>query len=105
MMKIFLLTALLLSAPIDADAQQIMDGSDKALPADVAKKATAAVMRLLVDPYSAQFEALRPWETDSGSICGRVNAKNKLGGYGGFQNFRYIIDQDEAFIHANTGCK
>ncbi|MGQ4813071.1 hypothetical protein ACCZ74_12325 [Agrobacterium vitis] len=88
-----------------ANAQQIMDGSDKSLAPEIAANAMKAVMRLLVDPYSAQFEALRPWETDPGSICGRVNAKNSFGGYQGFQNFRYIINKDEAFIHANTGCK
>jgi hypothetical protein len=88
-----------------ASAQQVMDGSDKALKPEVAAAAMKAVMAKLVDPYSAQFEALRPWETDAGSICGRVNAKNRLGGYDGFRPFRYIINQDEAFIHANTGCK
>lgn len=87
------------------EAQTVMDGSDAALDPKVAKAMIAAVSSQLVDPYSAQFDKLRPWETDAGSICGRVNAKNGMGGYVGFQPFRYIIDQDTAYVHANTGCK
>lgn len=88
---------------ISSRAQQVMDGSDAGVPG--AKAAIAAVMRMLSDPYSSQFTNLKVWEGDPGSICGLVNAKNGMGGYVGFQPFRYIIAKDEAFIHANTGCK
>lgn len=88
-----------------ASAQTVMDGSDADLPDGVAKAAMKAVMDQLVDPYSAQFDRFSIWSGDPGSACGRVNAKNKMGGYGGFQPFRYIVKSDTAFIHANTGCK
>ncbi|OWZ92373.1 hypothetical protein B9J07_18065 [Sinorhizobium sp. LM21] len=103
--KVGLIAAIFASSFSGAAAQTVMDGSDAALVPKVAKAMLAAVTSQLVDPYSAQFDKLRPWETDAGSICGRVNAKNGMGGYAGFQPFRYIIAQDTAYIHANTGCK
>ena len=41
----------------------------------------------LSDPQSAQYKDVK--EFPEGVVCGQVNAKNKLGGYAGFQAFVY----------------
>ena len=49
-------------------------------------EAKAAVQRELIDPSSAEFRNVR---IDSlRDICGEVNAKNRMGGYGGFTHFQ-----------------
>ncbi len=48
------------------------------------------VLIQLSDPDSAQFQDLTyvgNWTVEGGSLCGRVNAKNKMGGYVGYQWF------------------
>jgi hypothetical protein len=51
------------------------------------EKAKRAVREQLLDPTTAQF---RNVEERDGSICGEVNAKNKLGAYTGFT--RFVVD-------------
>lgn len=44
----------------------------------------------LNDPDSAQFKNERysgPWTTHGGTLCGELNAKNKMGGYVGYKRF------------------
>jgi hypothetical protein len=54
-------------------------------------KAKSLVRSALSDPDSAQFRDLGV-DTETGSICGRVNAKNKFGGYVGFKPFALLKD-------------
>ena len=49
-------------------------------------KLQSNVRRALTDPESARFEGVHI-NRQSGISCGRVNAKNKLGGYSGFVRF------------------
>ncbi|MFS2047517.1 hypothetical protein ACEN9J_02910 [Variovorax sp. Varisp41] len=51
-------------------------------------EAETAVRGLLNDPDSAKFTGVKPG-TDKGSYCGFVNAKNRMGGYGGPTPFFY----------------
>jgi hypothetical protein len=39
----------------------------------------------LIDPFSAQYRALRSGR--AGSVCGQVNGKNRFGAYVGFRDF------------------
>lgn len=51
-------------------------------------KARDAVRRNLNDADSAQFRNERVFHVDGSTIvCGEVNAKNRMGGYVGFQAF------------------
>ena len=54
-------------------------------------KAKNLVRSALSDPDSAQFRDLGV-DAETGSICGRVNAKNKFGGYVGFKPFALLKD-------------
>jgi hypothetical protein len=48
------------------------------------------VLKKLNDPDSARFSDLSAKEKDGrGIVCGRVNAKNRYGGYEGFRPFLY----------------
>ena len=60
--------------------------------------AKEAVQALLTDPSSAQFRSLKVNSTKAGeaSVCGEVNAKNRMGGYGGFQRFYFVVSTNEA---------
>ena len=43
----------------------------------------------LKDPESAQYSDIRYSKSEFGAVCGRVNAKNSFGAYGGFQAFLF----------------
>jgi hypothetical protein len=50
----------------------------------------APVLAQLSDPASAQFRNERlfsDWRLANSGLCGEVNARNKMGGYTGFQQF------------------
>ena len=49
-------------------------------------EAKRAIERNLSDPSSAQYRNVKNYIS---SVCGEVNAKNKFGGYVGFQQFTY----------------
>ena len=73
-------------------------GSDSRL-IDDAKDAMRAG---LIDPASATFEGLRVVKHEQGRIvCGLVNAKNRLGGYGGRREFLY--NGHSAVIYGKDG--
>ena len=67
-----------------AAAQTVMDGSDKAIPEAEMTTLTKALRSALVDPFSAQLIELR---RASAGICGKINSKNRVGGYDGFRPF------------------
>lgn len=48
-------------------------------------RAQQLVQERLTDPASAQFKSLQ--QAKSGAVCGRVNSKNRMGGYNGFLGF------------------
>lgn len=52
------------------------------------EKAKNAILAVLKDPGSAQFQDLRGADMGGNySLCGKVNAKNAMGGYTGFKDF------------------
>lgn len=51
----------------------------------------AAIRREMIDPNSAQFDNVKVIENELGRmVCGRVNARNRMGGYAGAVPFAYI---------------
>ncbi|MDQ2083671.1 hypothetical protein RA307_26090 [Xanthobacteraceae bacterium Astr-EGSB] len=57
----------------------------------VVARAQSAVAIHLIDPSSASFDFMRVVDTDMGAtVCGRVNAKNRLGAYAGANGFVYL---------------
>jgi hypothetical protein len=62
-------------------------------------KARTAVTRLLIDPASADFSALRSVEADAAEyVCGTVRAKDKSGHYAEYRAFVYTVATDLARI-------
>ncbi|MDE5452329.1 hypothetical protein GWE18_05475 [Bradyrhizobium sp. CSA112] len=62
-------------------------------------KARSAVTRLLIDPASADFSALRSVEEDAAEyVCGTVRAKDKSGHYVEYRAFVYTVATDFARI-------
>lgn len=55
----------------------------------VTAAAMQAVKANLTDPGSAKFRAVRVYRKASGTkaVCGEVNAKNRAGGYNGYERF------------------
>lgn len=52
------------------------------------EKAKNALLRVLKDPGSAQFQDVIGSDVQGDfSVCGQVNAKNSMGGYNGFKRF------------------
>lgn len=80
--------------------------SDRANAFDVAK-VKAMVTDELSDPDSAKFRRVFISEFEEGkgtatavlSLCGEVNAKNRMGGYVGYR--RFVADERVAFIDEN----
>jgi hypothetical protein len=61
--------------------------------------ARAAVLRLLFNPASAQFDLLRTVDVDAAKyVCGNVNAKDESGSYAGYHAFVYTVAVDFARI-------
>lgn len=83
-------------------AMEVLSGCGVA-GTQVAAEETAAknaIQALLIDPASAQFRGVNIHSSKAGpvSVCGEVNAKNRMGGYNGFQKFYYVIATQEAAI-------
>lgn len=53
----------------------------------------------LFDPMSAVYTDIRPGR--QGAVCGKVNAKNKLGAYIGFKDF-VVEKSGKAYFSANN---
>lgn len=95
---------LLLALTTSADAQQVMDGSEKNIPAAIWMDAKQAVTENLSDPYSTQFDRLRPTSSDATTICGRFNAKNQAGGYVGFRPFSFSGTSRDLSVNETNEC-
>jgi len=57
----------------------------------IVSDAKAAVTEMLIDDESARFKI--DYE-DRSIVCGRVNSKNKMGGYGGYDRFMFTRNKD-----------
>lgn len=83
---------------------------EKWFGADAIVAAERAVRRELKDPDSAQFKDVRANYTEDFGVvaCGRVNAKNELGGHTGFRRFvfgdgRVILERRDNVSDAWSG--
>jgi hypothetical protein len=57
------------------------------------REALQALEEYLHDPESARLKDVRR-VASSGAICGRLNAKNRMGGYSGYRDFIVFPDGD-----------
>lgn len=80
----------------------VSDGSDGNLQSADFEALSKAVLTGFFDPDSAQFASLhylhKATGDDRSRICGWVNAKNRLGGYVGYQPFFYDVAEKKAFF-------
>ena len=65
---------------------------------EMKKAADAILADYLYDPSSAQFRSLQRGK--GGAICGKVNAKNRMGAYVGFKDF--VVSADQKTVHVST---
>lgn len=77
--------------PVPAPPQQPARSASKGGPSAtvVVAGAMSSIKRKLVDPDTARFRNVRAYPQASGAtaVCGEVNAKNRAGGYNGYQRF------------------
>jgi hypothetical protein len=64
------------------------------------KRVKNAMEIVLIDPFSAQFRALRSGR--NGAVCGQVNGKNRMGAYVGFKDFVVGRDGTTVWISRNA---
>jgi hypothetical protein len=73
---------------------------ERVAEADKAKRmlttVTKAMETYLFDPGSAQYRQVRAGR--AGAICGKYNAKNRLGAYVGFKDFVVSKDRENVFF-------
>jgi hypothetical protein len=76
---------------VPAPPQQPARSASKGGPSDtvVIAGAMSSIKRKLVDPDSARFRNVSAYPQASGTtaVCGEVNAKNRAGGFNGYQRF------------------
>ncbi len=82
-----------------AAAQQVMDGSEQKLDPEDRKLVLKMVTRGFFDPASSQFYSLgyqiAQGKIEKKTVCGYVNAKNRMGGYVGIEPFFYNTETSE----------
>lgn len=64
-------------------------------------RAEALLAGYLIDPGSVQLRKVRTSTVSSDSICGEVNAKNRMGGYVGFR--RFIASRSAVEVESEDG--
>ena len=77
------------------ELSSINDVSPKGPDEGLVVEAKSAVNRQLSDPDSAQYQNM---SNNGDCLIGEVNAKNKMGGYVGFQEFIYNAKTKEALL-------
>lgn len=60
------------------------------------KNFTSQIAERFVEPESSKFQNVVLLDDEFGiiKVCGRVNTRNRLGGYSGFENFRAHFDHN-----------
>lgn len=66
---------------------EYVPGTEANKSATAVAAAERTVAGMLVDPGSAQFRNVTYHGAGGVSVCGEVNAKNRMGGYNGFMRF------------------
>ena len=83
---------------IENEARRLLvkEHDERQAVADMEQKASVVMADYLFDPSSAQFRSLERGR--DGAICGKVNAKNRLGAYVGFKDFVVPKDGKSVFV-------
>lgn len=87
------LSLVLVLAWTPVSAQEVIDGSDASVPAEIMAGIKDAFAEDVVDPLSTQLRNLQLYHdpaTREDNVCGLFNTKNRLGGYVGFSVFHYF---------------
>lgn len=58
----------------------------------------ASMQKWTPDPDSLQLSGLRYSEVDRGMVCGKMNAKNRMGAYVGYKSFAYSSERAFTFL-------
>lgn len=87
MRNIFTLPALAFTVVAACAPTTQVSANRIALSPDLEGQARALASRDLIDPESTRFRGLRAWRLSNGdvAVCGEQNARNRFGGYVGFQ--------------------
>lgn len=100
-MRTILLLALLPALATPAAAQQVMDESDKSVPAGIIKIIKDGLIPTTPDPFASQIIKLHESVRKPGDFCGLINLKNRNGGYEGFEPF--MISSGRVFLAKQGG--
>lgn len=95
-----MLAALLIASAIPhAEAQTVIDGSEKNVDNKIFAEMKKVALLQFVDPVSVQFAGLNNIQkTKKPGACGYVNARNRAGGYNGFRPFFFMSGSDKLVI-------
>lgn len=96
-----------------AEAQALMRAADERKAAEregqvpeavVKAGAMTAIQNLAVDPGSLQFRQVEVHRQASGAtaVCGEFNAKNRAGGYNGFERFISAGTADQTWLEKDV---
>lgn len=89
-MRIVLLSVALIALSACGQSDETKDQMNSIAHVRVAKE---KVQKSLIDPNSAEFRDVHVYRNGKGKIvCGFVNAKNRFGGFTGFEEFIVIGD-------------
>jgi hypothetical protein len=88
-------------ACFDSPPKAMKKNAPKPPAADEFAAAKAAMSRKLTDPESARFTDLFKSSGATPVVCGMVNSKNRMGGYGGATGFVYIPPENLAVLMFN----
>lgn len=94
------LGCLLAASP--ALAFTVMDGSEKGIDHAAMTALSDTVLLQLSDPTSVQLAKLYQPQPDV--ICGMLNAKNLMGGYAGFTQFKFFISRGKMYLGDAARC-
>ncbi len=103
-MKRLSVFVLFLALCSSADAQQVMDQSDRGFDQAELKSIADALVDQTTDPYSAQIIRLHNSTGSDKIICGYVNLRNQYGGYIGFAPFFYSTESKQIDVRQSSGC-
>ena len=93
-----LISCFILSGCISSQSPMRSAESAKIPDAQLRDALLSYASNLLYDPASAQFRNIRTYRvtredgTREVQICGEINARNRMGGYAGFQKFLIVPD-------------
>jgi hypothetical protein len=104
-----LLVGCALLTPLRPSSEEIFSADYGIYPDNYKEIVTSYISEYLIDPDSAKYsdwkEPSRNWYSNNNNIfygyrvCVYVNAKNRLGGYGGKKLFYFLINDNKIIVH------